>query len=178
MAKKLKRKNHTTRLSPLSFFPVSFRYETISDHTPTMLLTTSRRPGRERSPVSMALRRDCLDCIQSRCSAPFNLATMNSVIEKGSNVPNTTDAVFAGIASTISHRKPGNLQGSSCSHCQVTPCSTQRMCESLQQEKQVMPRCPLRSRSCPEMPAHCSHHHNTGQLWLLLPAQTPQPSTS
>ena len=94
MEKKLERKNHTTRLSPLSFFPVSFRYETISGHTPTMLLTTSRRPGRERLPVSMALRRDCLDCIQSRCSAPFNLATMNSVIEKGSNVPNTTDAVF------------------------------------------------------------------------------------
>ena len=88
---KRKRKNHTTRLSPLSFFPVSLRYETISGHTPMMLLTTSRRPGRERSPVSMARRRDCLDCIQSRCSAPFSLTTMNSVIEKGSNVPNTTD---------------------------------------------------------------------------------------
>ena len=48
---------------------------------------------------------------------------------------------FAGIALTILHRKPGNLQGSSCSHCQGTPCSTQLMCGSLQQEKQVMPRC-------------------------------------
>ena len=85
---------------------------------------------------------------------------------------------FAGIASTILHRKLGNLQGSSCSHCQGTPCSTQLMCGSLQQEKQLMPRCPLCSRSCPELPAHCWHHHNTGQLWLLLPAQTPQPSTS
>ena len=178
MAKKLKRKNHTTRLSPLSFFPVSFRYKTISGHTPTMLLTTSRRPGRERSPISMALRRDCIDCIQSRGSAPFNLATMNSVIEKGPMSRTLPMQFFAGIASTILHRKPGILQGSSCSHCQGTPCSTQLMCGSLQQEKQVMPRCPLRSRSCPELPAHCSHHHNNGQLWILLPAQTPQPSTS
>ena len=59
-----------------------------------MLLTTSKRPERERSPVSMALRRDCLDCIQSRCSAPFNRATMNSVIEKGAKVPKITDAAF------------------------------------------------------------------------------------
>ena len=51
---------------------------------------------------------------------------------------------FAGIASTILHRKLGNLQGSSCSHCQGTPSSTQLMCGSLQQEKQVMP------------PAHCA----------------------
>ena len=88
------KKSHTTRLSPLSFFPVSFKYETMSGQTPMMLLSTSRSPGRERSPVSMAMRKDCLDCIQSRCSAPSNRVTMNSVIEKGSNVPKTTDAVF------------------------------------------------------------------------------------
>ena len=62
--------------------------------TPIMLLTTSTSPGRERSPVSIALRRDCLDCIESRCSAPLRRVTMNSVIEKGSSVPNTVEAVF------------------------------------------------------------------------------------
>ena len=59
-----------------------------------MLLTTSTSPGRERSPVSIALRKDCLDCIQSRCSAPLSLLTMNSIIKNGSSVPNTTEAVF------------------------------------------------------------------------------------
>ena len=92
--KETKRKNHITRLSPPSFFPVSFRYEPMSGHTPMMLLTTSRRPGRERSPVSMAMRGDCLDCIQSGRSAPFNRLTKNSVIEKGSKVPETTNAFF------------------------------------------------------------------------------------
>ena len=52
--KETQRKRHTTRLSPLPFFPVSFKYNTMSGHKPMMLLTTSRRPGRERSPVSMA----------------------------------------------------------------------------------------------------------------------------
>ena len=59
-----------------------------------MLLTTSTSPGKERSPVSIALCKNCLDCIQSRCSAPLRRVTMNSVIENGSSVPNTTEAVF------------------------------------------------------------------------------------
>ena len=74
--------------------PSFFKYKTVGGQTPMMLLTTSRSPRRERSPVSTAMRRDCLDCIQSRCSAPFNWVTMNSVIENGSNIPKTTDAVF------------------------------------------------------------------------------------
>ena len=54
---------------------------------------------------------------------------------------------FEGIALTVSHQKLSNLQRFSCSHCQGTPCSTQPMCGSLQKEKQVMPRCPPRSKS-------------------------------
>ena len=141
-----------------------------------MLLTISTRPGRERSPASMAMRGDCLDCIQSRCSAPFNRVTMNSVIEKEFEVTKTTDAVFGGIVLIASHRKWGNLQGSSCSHSQDIPFSSLPVCESLQKEKQVMPRCPPRSKSSPELPAHCLHHHIIGQLWLLLLARTPAPS--
>ena len=78
---------HTTRLSPLSFFPVSLRQETISAHTPIMMLTMSTSPGREKSPVSIAFRRDCVNCIQSRCPAPLRRVTMNSVIEKRSSMP-------------------------------------------------------------------------------------------
>ena len=85
---------------------------------------------------------------------------------------------FAGIASATLHRRPGNLQGSSCTHCRGTPCSTLLMCGSRPREKQGMPHCPPRSRSCSESPAHCLHRHNSGQLWLPLPEQTPQPSTS
>ena len=81
---------------------------------------------------------------------------------------------FEGIVSIASHRKWGNLQGSSCSHSQDIPCSTLPVCESLQKEKQVMPLCPPRSKSSPELPAHCLHHHNIGQLWLLLQAGTPR----
>ena len=55
---------------------------------------------------------------------------------------------FAGIASATLHRNPGNLQGPLCSHCQGTPCSTLLMCGSRQREKQGMPHCPPRSRSC------------------------------
>ena len=81
---------------------------------------------------------------------------------------------FEGIVLTVSHRRSGNLQGPLCSHCQGTPCSTQLICGSLQREKRIMPRCPPRSRSSPELPAHCLHHHNSGQIWLLLPARTPR----
>ena len=61
---------------------------------PIMLLTTSTSPGRERSTVSIALRKNGLDCIQSQCSAPLSRVTMNSVIEKGSSIPITVEAVF------------------------------------------------------------------------------------
>ena len=52
-----------------------------------------RQPRQKRSPVSIALRKDCLDCIQSRCSAPMNRITINSIIENGLSVPNTVEAV-------------------------------------------------------------------------------------
>ena len=61
---------------------------------PIMLLTMSIGPGRNKSPVSIARRKDCLECIQSRCSASLSRVTMNSVIKKRSSVPNTVEAVF------------------------------------------------------------------------------------
>ena len=146
------------------------------------LLTTSRRPGRERSPVSMAMRRDCLDCIQSRCSAPFNRVTMNSVLEKGLKKGLMSQKqlmqFLEDIVSIASHQKRGNLKGSLCSHSQDTPCSSLPVCESHQKEKQVMPRCPLRLKSSPKLPVYCLHHHNIGQLWPLQLAQIHPPSTS
>ena len=63
-------------------------------HTPTMLLTTSTRDGIDSSPVMMARQRLVRDIIQSRCSAPFNRVTINSVIEKGSKDPKTEEDTF------------------------------------------------------------------------------------
>ena len=63
-------------------------------HTPTMLPTTSTRDGMDSSPVMMARRRLVRDIIQSRCSAPFNRVTINSVMEKGSKDPKTEDDTF------------------------------------------------------------------------------------
>ena len=76
------------------FLASPFEVKTMSGQTLMLLLTTSNSPGRGRSPVSIALRKDCLDCNQSRCSAPLRLVAMNSVIENGSSVPNTVEAVF------------------------------------------------------------------------------------
>ena len=63
-------------------------------HTPTMLLTTSRKDGIDSSPVMMARQRLDRDIIQSRCSAPFRRVTINSVIEKGSEDPKIEDDTF------------------------------------------------------------------------------------
>ena len=82
----------------------------MSGHTPIMLLTTSTSP-KWRRPVSIALRRDCLDCIQSQCSALLRQVTMNSVIKKGSSVPKTADAVFVSSVRAIGRNfiaRPGN----------------------------------------------------------------------
>ena len=89
-----KKGDHTTRLSPLSFRPVSFRNATIKGHTPTILATTSMSSGIARLLVKMAFFSAGREAIQSRLSAPFNLFTMNSVMEYGSRVPKTLDAVF------------------------------------------------------------------------------------
>ena len=86
--------DHTTRLSPLSFRPVSFRNATIKGHTPTILATTSMISGIARRLVKMAFFSAGREAIQSRLSAPFDLFTMNSVMEYGSRVPNTLNAVF------------------------------------------------------------------------------------
>ena len=93
-AANVKKGDHTTRLSPLSFRPVSFRNATIKGHTPTILATTSMSSGIARLFVNMAFFSAGREAIQSRLSAPFNLFTMNSVMEYGSRVPKTLDAVF------------------------------------------------------------------------------------
>ena len=83
----------TIRLSPSSLWPVSFKYDTTSGHTPTMFATTSTRSGIERSFVRMAVRNAGRDAIQFLASAPFRQFTTNSVIENGSRLPNTDAAV-------------------------------------------------------------------------------------
>ena len=87
------RENLTTRLSPSSFRPVFFRYDTNNGQTPTIFATTSTRPGMERSFVMMAFRNAGWDAIQSRVSALFKRLTTNSIIENGSRLPNTDAAV-------------------------------------------------------------------------------------
>ena len=88
-----KRKDLTTRLSPSSFRPVSLRYDTINGHTPTTFATTSMSSGIDKSWVMMALRKAGREPIQSRVSAPFRRFTINSVIENGSRLPKTHEAV-------------------------------------------------------------------------------------
>ena len=83
----------TTRLSPSSLRPVSFKYDTTSGHTATMFATTSTRPGMERSFVMMALRNAGQDATQSRVSARFRPFTTNSVMGNGPRLPNTDAAV-------------------------------------------------------------------------------------
>ena len=94
VAANIKKADHTTRLSPSSFRPVSLRIATIKSHTPTILATTSMSSGIARLLVKMAFFSAGRQAIQTRLSAPFNLFTMNSVIEYGSRVPKTLDAVF------------------------------------------------------------------------------------
>ena len=81
------------KTNPSSLWPVSFKYDTISGHTPTMFAITSTRPGMERSFVIMALRNAGRDAIHSLVSAPFRRFTTNSVMENGSRLPNTDAAV-------------------------------------------------------------------------------------
>ena len=83
----------TTRLSPLSLRPVSFRYDTTSGHIPTMFATTSTKSGMERSFVIMALRNVGRHAVQSRVSATFRRFITNSVIENESRLPNTDAAL-------------------------------------------------------------------------------------
>ena len=94
VAKNVKKGDHTTRLSPSSFRPVFFRNATTKGHTPTILATTSTSSGIARRLVKMAFFSAGREAIQSRLFAPFNLFTMNSVMEYGSRVPKTLDAVF------------------------------------------------------------------------------------
>ena len=83
----------TTRLSPSSLRPVSFRYGITNGHTPTIFATTLTGRGIERSFVMMVFRKVGQDAIQSRVSGAFKRYTTNSVIENGFRLPNTDAAV-------------------------------------------------------------------------------------
>ena len=116
---------YTTKLSPSVFRPVSLRYTTMRGHTSTMLLTTSTRDGIDSSPVMMARRRLVRDINQSRCSAPFNRVTMNSVIEKGSKDPKTEDDTSANTASGDADLKWDTPAACASTHFTNTPCTCQ-----------------------------------------------------
>ena len=93
MAKKLKQGDHTTRLPPSSFRPVSFRYDTIKGNVPTFLATTSTTSGMPRLLLLIAFFGAGQEAIQSQLSAPSSLFTMNSFIDYGSRVPKTFNSV-------------------------------------------------------------------------------------
>ena len=75
------------------FRPVSFNYDTINVHTPTILASTSTNSGIVRLLMMIAFFSAGREAIQSPLSAPFSLFTMNSVMEYESRVPKTLDAV-------------------------------------------------------------------------------------
>ena len=91
--KRPKEEDLTTKLSPLSLRPVSFKYEKINGHTPMMLATTSTRLGLTKSLVRMAFFRVAREDIQSRVSAPFSRLTMKSVLASPSKLSKTLEAV-------------------------------------------------------------------------------------
>ena len=85
--------NITTRQSPSSLRPVSFRYGTTNGHTPTIFAATSTKPGIERSFVLLASRNAGRDAIQSQVSAPFKRFDTNSATGNWSRLPNKDAAV-------------------------------------------------------------------------------------
>ena len=161
--KKIKRKSHNTRLSPLSFFPVSFRSKTISGHTPIMLLTTYVSPGREKSLVSIGLPRDCLDCTQSRCSAPLRRVTMNSVIEKGCSVPNKVKAVLLSSVWVNERQKSGSPVILACTRSQDTLCSSRQGCLTSQTWTPEISHCQWHKKFAQVWPGRSQHCHNNGR---------------
>ena len=123
----------------------------MSAQTPMMLLTTSTSPGTERSPVSIALRKDCLDCIQSRCSAPLSLVTMNSVLGKGSTVPNTVEAVFCKQRFSNLTSKVGLSNTPHMHPLPKSPCSSQQGCVTPPEIEPKEAPLPTAHKTCPRM---------------------------
>ena len=128
-----------------------------------MLLTTSTSPDKERSPVSIALRKNCLDCIQSRCSAPLRRVTMNSVIENESSVPNTTEAVFASTVWAAWHQKSGNQALRAYTRFPDTPCSSQQRCVTPQNLTPKMPHYQSHTELAQGWPVRCWHCHDSNR---------------
>ena len=89
----VKEGDHTKTLPPSCFGPVSFRFETIKGQSPTKLAPTSTSSCITRLLLMMAFFLAGRKAIQSQLSACFNLLTLNSVMENGSGVPKTLDAV-------------------------------------------------------------------------------------
>ena len=112
----------TTRLSPSTLWPVSFRYHTTSGHTPKIFATTSTRLGMERSLVMMALRNAGSGAIQSRVSAPSTASQQISALRMGQGSQTQTEQSTRGNASSAGDQIwgtprawhgthfPGNLQ--------------------------------------------------------------------
>ena len=109
-------KDLTTRLSPSSLRPASFRYDTTSGHIPTMFATTSTRPGMERSFVMTALRNAGREAIQSRDSALFNGFIMNSVMDIGSRLQTRMQQFAGGNASIAADQMWGTQRASHGTH--------------------------------------------------------------
>ena len=142
--------DHTTRLSPSSLRPVSFKYDTISGHTPTRFATTSTRPGVERWFVMVALPKSGQDAIQSRVLhpsddlprtlswkiGPDSQTRMQSFA--GGNVSRTGDQIWGTLRASPGTHFPDSLQKPLLAH--VDPhAETQRTCRD-QQHQQPLPR--------------------------------------
>ena len=90
----------TTRLSPSSLQSVFFRYDTTHGHTPTILATTSTRPGVERSFIKMVLRTAGQNAIQSQVSAPLSGSPQIKSLRTGPSSQTQTEQFTGGNASS------------------------------------------------------------------------------
>ena len=123
-------------------------------HTPTMLLTTSTRDGIDSSPVMMARRRLVRDIIQSRCSAPFNRVTINSVIEKGSKDPKTEEDTFCKHRFRRRRSKWDTPPACASTHFANTPYTCQPAHATRQKSQRGTPNYPLQPQPTPAPPPH------------------------
>ena len=86
-------------IKPLSchqqcIYPVSLRFKNMNGQTPTILATTSTSESILSLFVMLLQRRLDRNVIQSRCSLPSKLVTVNSVTENRSMLLSTDDATF------------------------------------------------------------------------------------
>ena len=183
---------YTTRLPPSVWRPVSFRKDTIGGQTPTIFPTTAIREGIERSWDTTAHLRACLDAIQSLCSAPSSLTTMNSVVENGSQLPKTAEAHFWRHLFSSRNLKMGYPPSFSRCPLLANPIYVSRSTCDLSTGETSDTEKPTTLRSCPRTTASrlasplyllstATHtlrsvsrsQVRTKQEWLLTPPRTP-----